>query len=177
VLLPLLSHRLRRRFSRAPVDLVATAVEDAILEYARRPQRLNPSPELPMERLLLHAARSNLLNLLKSESRRRTRERQYVQQRLDSDRYTLSPPAVRPSGCRSDILHQALSMIGSSSERKAFWIWLQQPRATALVADVLGLASAPPAAQRYAVRRFVERTVKRLKRHLRSASPRTKHSD
>lgn len=161
-----LRRALRRGFPRVSDDLLADAVDDALMEYADRPNRFDTTRGVPLRRFLECAARRNLANLLKAEARRRLREAAYGDQVLRSeycDNY--HEECVVGTGEDSEFLRAMLSVISNDIEREAFLGWLRGVRKTYETAQALGLSHLSPADQKREVKRFRERIVKRLRRH------------
>src|SRR6185436_11846008 len=110
------------------------------------------------------SARYNLVDLLRSEARRKAREARYMagQTLLTSDE-----PAI-PRSLRTEMLRALLAEIPEPVERRAFLLWLGRCRATKPLAEALGLAEASAREQEAEVKRFKDRITKRLRRHLES---------
>jgi hypothetical protein len=91
-LLRYLVGRLGQRFPRAPVDLRTDAVEDALLDHLRRPDRFDRSRGIPIEAYLSFTAGRNLSNSLDREQRRGEREA----------RYAIEAPSISPTDEAAD---------------------------------------------------------------------------
>lgn len=161
-LLPHLVNRLQRRFRYSPGDCVIDAVEDALLEYIGRPARFDATRNVPLSAFLLRAAARNLINALESERRRRDREARYA---TDNGVITMSDPLLdahdRPNALSGDVTIP-------SEEREAYELWRKGERRTEVFAQALGLSSLALADQRREVKRFKDRLLKRIRRHLES---------
>src|SRR5581483_5201551 len=75
LLLPHLVTAVARGFHRVDVQLVADGVTDALLDDSERPDQFDAGREVPLDRFLAAAAQRNVANLLRSEHRRKARER------------------------------------------------------------------------------------------------------
>lgn len=97
---PRLEQSLRHSFRRASHDAIVDAVEDALLEYVRKPQSFDPARNVPLHAFLRLAAARNLRDTLRSDARREARERRYA-----DDLAQRSPTSGSPPGqhfCPSD---------------------------------------------------------------------------
>src|SRR3954470_16890780 len=74
LLLPYLLENVGRRYCRVDEQLVGDGVTDAIMDYCVRPQTFDSAKGAPLDRFLALAARRNVDNLLRGESRRKKRE-------------------------------------------------------------------------------------------------------
>lgn len=158
----MLQRRLQRVFPRTAADLIADAVEDALLEYARRPDRFDPSRDVPLERYLFTAASRNLINALDSERRRREREARCGEVMLAAKlEATLDElEAVRELETKLES-----SVVASSKhERAAVHLWLAGERRTQALAEALALSHLTFHNQRVEVKRFKDRILKRCLR-------------
>jgi hypothetical protein len=155
---------LRAGFPRACNDLLATAAEDAILEYGRCPHRFDPSRAVPIDRYLLFAARRNLLNLLEAEERRLLREGEYAKQEAQTHRSICWFPLT--SLDRNRFRQQILAIGTDRVERRAIVLWLNGGSATEDLAAALRLSHLPMRERRKEVKRFKDRIVARFRRHI-----------
>ena len=73
-----LEQSLRYSFNNASLDAIVDAVEDALLEYIRRPQSFDSARGVPLYAYLRLAAARNLRDTLRSDARRKARERRYA---------------------------------------------------------------------------------------------------
>jgi hypothetical protein len=154
-------------FPRACNDLLATAAEDAILDYGNRPQRFDPCRAVPIDRYLLFAARRNLLNLLQAEERRLLREGAYAKQEAQTYRPTWF---TRISRDTNRFRLQILAIATDRLERRAIVLWLNGGSTTEELAAALKLSHLPIPEQRKEVKRFKDRIVARCRRHISRAS-------
>lgn len=166
-LLSALQRRLRRRFPRAPDDSIVNAVEDALLDYAARPARFDPSRGVPLEAYILRASTCNLVDDLRAEHRRRARESRYASSVLFDSR----SPGLREFEPRYD--QQTLdteldfsAMAANDSEASALRLWLGGEKRWPRLAEALGARELPPDQQRAEVKRFKDRILSRLRRWL-----------
>lgn len=163
-LLPLLLTAVRRAFSRTDPALVADAVEDALMEYARQPERFQPSRGVPLTAFLRLAALRNASNLVRGESRRLARERRLVGDPTSPLAGQLQTASVYH--VQSAALETALAQAVRPDERVAVALWLAGERRTTIVATALGAGGLPLIDQRRAVKQLKERIRRRLERLL-----------
>lgn len=159
-LLPYLIRRVRRRFPRAPGDLRADAVEDALLDHLRRPARFDCSRGVPLEGYLFHTARRNLANSLDGERRRKAREAKYA---TEMSSVVSAEEAPEREATKSLLASTAAA---SSIEERAARLWLSGERSTSALAEALQIMGLPAAQQHSEVKRFKDRVVKRVLRRL-----------
>lgn len=165
ILLHPMQRVLRRAFPRASPDLIANAVEDAILEYAAQPSRFDALRGIPLSAFLGHAARRNLLNLLQVEARRELREAKYAEHARFRGLRLLEGPQVNPED--SDALRRLISSLAADeAECRALLSWLNGQRTTALLATALQISHLSLAEQRKEVKRFKDRVIKRIMRRV-----------
>lgn len=157
-----LRRALRRAFPQAPDDILDTAAEDAILEYLGGPHSFNPLHGVPLDRFLHLPAKRNVANALASDSRRRLRESQYAQLMHKS-----SWAAAREieGHCDLENVRRMLLEEVDASERRAVVFWLAGIRTTDELGEALNISSSDRARE---VKRFKDRTLKRLRRALAS---------
>ncbi len=160
-LLGYLVRRLGRRFPHAPFDLRADAAEDALLDHLHRPDRFDRSRKIPIEAYLSYAACRNLANSLDSERRRKEREARYASE-VPSIVLAEDVPERKPAEALITTIAAA-----SSAEKRALELWLGGERRTTALAEALGIEGLPTLQQRSDVKRFKDRVLKRLVRHLR----------
>ena len=163
-LLTRIVRHVRRSFPRVPIDFVADAVEDALVEYVVHPQHFASAAGGTLDGFLTHAAKRNLQNRLRTERRRDAREREYARQ---GPRFT-----VLASGDDGDerkhhrALRHVLTVVCSREELAAAMMWLRDAAATAAIATKLKLGDLPIATQRREVKRFKDRVIKRISRYV-----------
>jgi len=156
-----LPKHLRRRYRRAPIDLVTDACEDAILNYLARPHKYDPSFGVPLGTFLLLAADRNLRNLLEADRRRRSRETRYATQ---CNNYLTPANPFRIADPDVGSVQLVLSAIEPGPEREALIAWMRGERRTTAFALTLNLSHLPTSEQRREVKRFKDRMIKRLGR-------------
>jgi hypothetical protein len=163
-LLQRLPRTVRLGYAFVPADVVADAIEDAILDYAKNPATFAATAGIPIYRLFQLAARRNLANTLRNDSRRRARELRYAELACHGHS---SERCASASFAADDLLREALRLIPIPAERKAFREWFRGEQSTRRIAAVLGLAHLDPQTQRREVKRFKERIAKRLRNRFR----------
>lgn len=156
-----LRNMLRRRFPRAGDDLVNDAAEDCIVDYLRRPSQFDATRGTSVTRFLFPSAARNLSNLMQGEVRRKVREAAFAAQ-ADVSHEDIAPQNKDDE--RSEIRRRLLSVITDVAERRAVLRWLAGERATAPLANELGLSDRTRSDQQREVKRFKDRVVKRLLR-------------
>jgi hypothetical protein len=165
---PALHRRLRRAFRTAPEAAIADAIDDAVVQYARRPSMFDPSHRVPLDAFLYQATWRNVTNALRADRRRREREAIFV------ERSALGRQIVQRSRDDSKSTQHRLELVASEIDRDAVILWLNGRRRTEALAKTLGLSSLSAAEQRAELKRFHDRMLRRLAR-VRQA-PRTKSS-
>lgn len=151
--LPILTRRLVVRFKQLGPD-VGEAVEDALLDYRRRPSRFDPTRGSFAEYLYRIAWR-NALDRSRSEIRRRQREADWA--RSGASRFNESwEPKMD--------LAVAKWLRVPASEMEALDLWLAGERRTALLVAALGLSELALLEQRREVKRFKDRMRRRCER-------------
>jgi RNA polymerase sigma-70 factor (ECF subfamily) len=168
-LLKTLPRILRRRFPRAPAEWMIDAVEDVILDYARRPTAYDPTRRVSLERFLVPAAVRNLSNRIERERRLKQREEGYaVQERLFT--HTVEP-SIGEADIAARLRGKVLAITRTEAEARAL-LWMLKPApSVARLAEILGVTDCPIEEQRREIKRFRDRIVKRLGR-LAAGSPR-----
>ena len=160
-LLSPLERDIRRAFPRVPRDVLATAAEDALLEYTMHPQMFDPTRGVPIERFLKFAACRNVMNLVQSEARRKARERAYIQEALWTRAHREREGA---SIDRLAAIRRILAVTNVGPERAAVRRWLNGDQSSDGIAATLGLVNLNSRQRREEVKRFKDRILKRLKR-------------
>jgi len=157
-----LPRRLSRHYRRAATDLLVDACDNALLDYAARPQQYDATFGVPLYNFLYRAAARNLVNLLEADRRRRAREAYYAAQ------HNNEPTAVdtrQTSIFDIDVTAAARAVVGPGHERDALIAWINGARPPAL-ALALNLSHLPSSEQRREIKRFKDRMTKRLRRAL-----------
>ena len=167
-LLTRLPYALRRHCHGLSHDLLAQAVEDALLEYLARPDRYDPSRGVRLYSFLYSAALRNALNLAQSEKRRRYKDMKLHVDASHQDAVVNADNLVRN---RSELLRLAVSRLPDRKERKYFIAWLRgRPVTQQLLVD-LGFSELPIVEQRHALKKLRERILRRLARHFQKIPP------
>jgi len=159
-LLSILERRLRAaRLYGATEDHVHDAAVDAIQEHFDNPTRHDPSRS-SLTGYLYVAARRNLINLLRSEQRRRVREAVFA---AGQTAVTRCPLAQETSVILEQTLRQITKGFGPV-EVRVLAMWLDGERRTEAFSRVLPLAHCSAAERRMHVRRVKERLIRRVQR-------------
>lgn len=162
----------RPRFRRTDPQLVADAVTDAVIEYVRQPGGYDPAAGRALDAHLAMAAERNLLNLLRSEGRRKRREQSTA---ADHSGPGGGEPVelVCPAGNalsnesakeRDDERRRLLALFADPGDRRVLELRLAGERSTAAYAAVLGVERLPAAEQRVRVKRVKDRIDKVVRR-------------
>jgi hypothetical protein len=139
--------------------IVNDAVEDAILDYLRRPDRYNPARSR-LDTFIALAAKRDVLNALACDRRRQTREAAIAS--LQSPNTNLKNWSTLD---KSDVSWTAVwELLTSNPERLFFLARLDGERRTGPLAQILGLHTSPPEEQRRAVKRMTDKLRNRLRR-------------
>lgn len=169
LLLPRLCRLLHHRFIGTAEDIVADAVEDALVRYFMCPHEFDKKRNVPLDRFLYKAAWRNVVDLLRAEARRKTRERKYAEWIAAECR--LARRARSEEIIRIDRALRALLV--DTDERNAIRAWINGERRTPALAAALRICDRSPLEQTREVKRFKDRVTKRLARlvHDRNAHP------
>ena len=168
LLLDPLVERIARQFPRADEHAHSQAVADALLDYCARPHQFDEGRGVPLAPFLLMTCRRNMLNLLRGEARRRTREGQAAQMFATSI-VELDPVAgnllQQEEGAQ---LHQQeeglMNLLQDPKDRQILALRLEGERRTAVFAEILGVSHLPMEVQRREVKRAKDRIDKILRR-------------
>jgi CheY-like chemotaxis protein len=152
--------RLRRVFPHVPSELIIDATEDAILEYAANPARFDPLRHISLKDFIGFAARRNLASTVLAESRRKRREARYAAVQ------PIITPVTDSEPVQFDLWACLLSVITDPVELRAAKRWLDGDRSTDALAEALGIDDLSQADRRREVKRFKDRLLKRISRHL-----------
>jgi CheY-like chemotaxis protein len=152
--------RLHCAFPRADVHEVDEAVQDAILEYLRSPNRFNPTRCDSLTTFIFAAAWRNLANAIKGETQRKAREAAYA---------NLQPTASRTVDSSSDrlgeqILAHVLAGEPDASVRAALSEWLAGDRSNHPFVRVRHLCRLGPEELARESKRYKDAFVKRVLR-------------
>ncbi len=147
---------------------VRDAVIDALLNYVEHPERFDPNRG-KLSSYLYMSARGDLLNRLKSETRRRAREVRLedvelcpsLRNILIEDRNDIE----LPSGLSmADIESSVGQIVTNPTDKKLLELMLDGERKTERYAEVLGISHLNADEQRRQVKRAKDRLTKRLQR-------------
>jgi hypothetical protein len=142
-------------------DALQDAAEDALMDYARRPQRVDFSSAESLERFLYRAAWRNAADSLEAEARRRRREALCL---LEAARRTSLKTPESSMAHHADLASRILGIAIDDAERNALRCWLSGEHRTGPLALALGVGALTVAEQRRTVKRFKDRMRKRLTR-------------
>jgi CheY-like chemotaxis protein len=162
-LLPAVVDRLRRRFPEVDEHLLNDAAEDALLDLAARPARFDPQRGVPLDDYLFVAAWRNVVDRLRSEGRRRTREAEYAQRTL-AGLPRSEADTVETQHDFDALLARLGGSDASEAERRALRLLLEGERSPAALAGALGFSDLPPEIARREAKRWKDRLLKRLRR-------------
>jgi len=161
--LPRLRRELRHAFGRTADDVLQDAAEDAVMDYARCPRRFDASSDQSLNRCLYRAAWRNVADSLDADVKRRRREARYSAETAPQDR---APGMGQRSGISEvDLKRRILELAINDAEREALGRWLDGERCTEPLAQALGVDFLPILEQRRTVKRFKDRTLKRIARY------------
>ena len=160
VVLPPLQADLARQFPRVHPDDIATAADEAVLAFLRRPGAFDPAKG-PLPGFLRLIARRDLLNLL-------DKERRHQRGRIPWEAVELTHPDRNDfveveSLADSSELRAVIDSL-ANSDRQVLDLILDGERDTAVFAAALGLSDRPADAQFDEVKRAKDRIKARLKR-------------
>lgn len=159
---------LSRAYPRVDEQVVATAVEDAIIALIKNPNVFNPSRS-SLDRFLFMAASGDLRNLLRRESRHHQKREQIpVEDVEDRGNTSRNDPSVllEQDGDRRELLDriETASEGWTEVEKKVLAAMREGHSRTGVFAELLGIAHLPVDVQQREVKRVKERIVIRLKR-------------
>ena len=158
---PTLIRRLRQTFTRVSEVHIVDGVDEAVVDYVLRPTQYDSHIGVSLFRYLYWASRRNVLDYIRSESRRRGRERAYAE---------LITATNGDDHCaqRSRQLEQVMDLCNdvtwSSRDQRTLHRFLEGERNPAVLASVLGVSNRSPHEQRAEIKRFKDRVIKRLRR-------------
>jgi RNA polymerase sigma-70 factor (ECF subfamily) len=165
-----LIRRLGRRFPTiADITIIHDAVTDALLQYVQFPQRFNPA-KASLDGYLSMAARGDLLNALRKERRRMTRQvrLESVAERelrgnslVERDNEDASSEALVSA---SQLMRRLQREISDPRDREVLQLMLEGERKTARFANALAIHNLSEGEQRRIVKRCKDRLTKRLQR-------------
>jgi RNA polymerase sigma-70 factor (ECF subfamily) len=166
-ILACLQQEMERLFPQFDPHLVSDGVIDAVLDYCARPTQFDASRGVPLDRFLSRAARGNVRNLMRSERRRKNREKKVGEKKCEID--VALDPAVgniqqeelkELEGKRAEML----SALKDERDRQMLTLRLEGVRETPPYAQILGITHLPLEEQREQVNRHKERITRFLRR-------------
>jgi RNA polymerase sigma factor (sigma-70 family) len=167
---PLLAH-LGERFPDVPCDLREQAAHDALIALCRRPTSFDPERDPDLLRYLRRSAEGDLLNALRSERSRRSREIlvAVVEDRpCDGNEEEEDDPVVRLMACeRQQEIAGLLDQLEESlaeGDRCVLRLLREGEARTEVFAEALGLVHLSRQAQQRAVKQAKDRVKKHLRR-------------
>jgi DNA-directed RNA polymerase specialized sigma24 family protein len=158
-------------YPKADPDTCVSAVHTAIMNYLQHPQQYDPC-RLDLGAYLRMAARADLKNLLKAQTRKQRGEIAWnsVEEGgdpgndigKDDDPARLAERAEDAAVAQQTL--DAITAHWDEAERTVLLLMLEGERATADFAALLGIADRPPAEQEREVKRVKDRIKRRLQR-------------
>lgn len=134
-----LCHRLEHNFRCSSNDVLADAVEDAIVHYVLNPAAFDPSRGVPLDRYLYQASWRNAIDSLRADTQRRLREDAYAVSIRDQLRRCEAAESLR---------RRLIAVTVDKREAAALRCWIDGARGIAAVAAALGVSHLP---SRYSV--------------------------
>jgi hypothetical protein len=168
-LLPILTALVQRSFPRASEDLVVDGVEDALLEYAKAPQKFDRSRGVPLLVFLRLAAVRNVSNLVRGDSRRRALERKLAEQAQPAGWTMPLDQSDSSDDGLTDSIQAVLATSTDPEEQAVVALWLKGERRADPLGRALGIGHLPIDEQRRDLKRLKDRLRNRIKRFLRKA--------
>lgn len=166
VLAPL-TEGFKRAFPRVEETLITDAVEDAILNYLKMPNKFNPLKKTLLGYLKM-SARGDLLNALDAQKGRRERGKltENVEDQLDErNRYSgRTEPDIGARIDGNEMRQKIQAGFPGQTDQKLLDLIQNGVRATGDYAAVLDIANLPADEQRKVVKRHKDRILKRLAR-------------
>jgi hypothetical protein len=154
--------RLARTYPAADRDVVHDAFVQALLEICQAPGRFDPARGA-IEDLLFGASRRKLLGLMRSETRRRRREREKAERAVAG-----APSAARSIAeqlANAELARRARQEVArTDAEREVLRLWELGVDDLGLYARALGIEHRGEAEQAAAVKRVRDRLLQRLRR-------------
>lgn len=167
LLLAKLIAEVTRSYTRVDEQLIADGVIDALLDYCERPQQFDATHGISLDRFLVTTARQNVDNLLRSEHRRKARERKAGSKKCEAD-VAFDPVAGNIRREEQDLIErQRMAMneaLTSETDREVLRLWWDGVKGTGEFAHVLGLEHLTSDEQRKCVKRHKDRILRFLRR-------------
>jgi len=163
-----LTQEVSSQFPHTDQHIIWDGVIDALLDYCARPQQFDADRGVPLERFLRLAARRNVVNMLRSEQRRKTRE--------EAAGHAWAASSVELDPAAGNLLRQEESMqqqrqraalastLENPNDQQLLALRLQGVRRTEAFAELLGITHLPIETQRREVKRAKDRIDKMLRR-------------
>jgi len=171
VLGPLAEHT-ERQFRHVSPDTVEQAALDAVWEYLKHPERCQATTGVRVVAYLRGVARKKVLDELRRERRRHTREERWGQQTVgEAEREAVElrdaattveqdEDAAALQGRRTEVL----GALDAETDRRLLELKLSGERKTAAFAEVLAITHLPIAQQRKIVKQHKDRIDKIVRR-------------
>lgn len=161
-----------RRFRNVPADFLEQATIDAVWEYLRHPERCRGTSSESVYAYLRSIAQNKVLDALRRDRRRQSREEAWVQQMADE----AEPEAVElrdaattveqdeETAAREAALAEIMEALDSEVDRRLLQLRLSGERKTSAFAEVLGIVNLPASEQRKVVKQNKDRIDKIVRR-------------
>ena len=168
VLLEPLVGELSTYYRRVDEHVIRDAVIDALLDECAKPTGYDANRGVPLDRFLAAAARRNVRDLLRSEYRKKQRERQVAQEKKEVD-VALDPAAANilkeVQEDQERKVQNLLTLVNDPRDRKILLLRMQGVRNTVEFARILGIEDHPLKQQRREVMRRKDRLRCLAQRH------------
>lgn len=156
-------HRLQRllrgAFPQISEDSITSAIDTALMDYLERVRRGDPPPAEAVEGYLYTAAKRNVIDIRRAETRRHLREDRYSK---DAP-LVAEPPATAFARESTDIRRWIRALASNQAEERALILWAEGAEAER-IADALGCSHLAAVDQRAEVKRFKDRIRRRARR-------------
>jgi len=168
LLIPLIN-QISRRFPFTDKQIVADGVTDAILDYCGKPRKFITTLGVPLDGFIHMAARKNVSNLLRGETRRKAREGKYAQAgwessvELSRSAGNLLQKEKKIRTHRSQV--EAMTILKDRKDQRIYELRLQGERHTHVFARILEIDHLPTTVQRQKVKQAKDRIDKMLERN------------
>jgi succinate dehydrogenase flavin-adding protein (antitoxin of CptAB toxin-antitoxin module) len=168
VMLEPLVEELVRRLRRVDEHLIRDGVVDALLDFCARPKQYDAEQGVPWDRFLAVAARRNVDDHLRSESRRKRREEKVGRGKKEAD-VALDPAAANiiqeVNEQQSQKNQELLDLLSDPKDREFLFLKMQGERKAEVFARVLEITHLSMDAQRKEIKRRKDRIQHFVKRH------------
>lgn len=162
LLFPLID-RLAKRYRHVDREAITDAVTDALVDYFSSPHRFQANIGIPVEVYLLMAAKRNLLNYIRSESRRSIRHASMRESYLDcyvSSNSTASDQNVNLAELLAELKKEFINPV----EWRILCAWMDGERKVEPYARLLGVSQLSAAEQAHLVKCTKDRLLHKLRR-------------